>query len=186
MGFIIYINKRNRYIGIMEISIKEKLRNYNDGFDLEPIIQYMENSGVNYVDKNLKGYLGIATIYCVYIDIDELKKRFNNKFIGYVILHETAHAKRIERMGLDNVIKMLSNDNFKDYSDHIIGEEVIADRYVCHIFKRLTGYNFPREATQQLNLKPNRDKYVESTKKMFGKITNEETYKQYLEQFIAN
>jgi hypothetical protein len=169
----------------MNESIKEKLRNYNDGFNLEPIIQYMENIGFEYVDKYLNGYLGIATIYCVYIDIDELKKRFNNRFIAYVILHETAHAKRIERMGLNNVIKMLSNDDFKVYSDHIIEEEVVADRYVCHVFKRLTGYYFPREATQQLNLKPNRDRYIETTKKMFGKITNEETYKQYLKQFVG-
>jgi len=170
----------------MGISIKEKLLKNNDGFNLEPIIQYMENSGVNYIDKKLNGYLGIATIYCVYLDIDMLKERFNNRFVAYVILHETAHAKRIERMGLNNVIKMLSNDDFTLFSDHIINEEIVADRYVCHIFKRLTGYYFPREATQQLNLKPNRDKYVESTKKMFGKITNEETYKQYLEQFVAN
>lgn len=169
----------------MNESIKEKLRNYNDGFNLEPIIQYMENSGFEYVDKYLNGYLGIATIYCVYIDIDELKKRFNNRFIAYVILHETAHAKRIKRMGVDNMLKMLSNDDFKSYSDHIIDEEIVADRYVCHIFKRLTGHHFNREATQQLNLKPNRDRYVETTKKMFGKITNEQTYKQYLEQFVG-
>jgi hypothetical protein len=170
----------------MEISIKEKLLKDNDGFGLEPIVQYMENSGVKYIDKKLNGYLGIATIYCVYLDIDMLKERFNNRFVAYVILHETAHAKRIERMGLNNVIKMLSNDDFTLFSDHIINEEIVADRYVCHVFKRLTGHNFPREATQQLNLKPNRDKYVIGTKKMFGKITNEETYKQYLEQFVAN
>lgn len=168
----------------MDKSIKDKLIKRNDGFDLNPILEFMEQTGIDYRDVPIKGPLGIASIYCVYLDVDKLINRLSNKRIAYVILHETAHFKRISRMGVDMVINRLSSLDFDDFSSHIIEEEMVADRYACHIFKRLSGEYLSREITQQLNIKSNRDKYVDQTRDMFGKINNEKTYKQYLEQFF--
>jgi hypothetical protein len=167
----------------MDKSIREKLSESNDDFDLNPILDFMEKSGIEYRDRSLKGPIGIATFYCVFLDINVLKNKFSNKIIAYVILHETGHFKRIKKMGKEHVINMMSNTDFKSFSDHIIEEEMIADRYACHIFKSLTNEYLSREITQQLNIKSNRDVYVNKTRGMFGKITNEKTYKQYLEQF---
>jgi hypothetical protein len=168
----------------MDKTIRKKLSKSKDGFDLNPILDFMEKSGIEYRDRTLKGPLGIATFYCVFLDISKLKHTFNNKMIAYVILHETGHFKRIEKMGKEHVINMMSNTNFESFSDHIIQEEMTADRYACHIFKTLTNEYLSREITQQLNIKSNRDRYVNQTRGMFGKITNEQTYKQYLEQFV--
>ena len=174
----------------MDKSIREKLKGIhpsNVNMDLEPILSYMESTGIEFRDRNLAGPMGIATFYCLYLDLDKMVRQFDTRMIAYVMLHELGHYKRISKMGKEHVLKMLSNHDFDSFSDHIIGEEIAADRYSTYVYLKLTGKVLNPQITQQLHLEHNRTRYRERTKQLFGIIDNdEEKYIQLLEGFIIN
>lgn len=167
----------------MDTSISEKLKS----IDLEPIVCFMENTDIEFRDRNLAGPFGIATFYCIYLDIDKMINVFDSTTIGYIILHEIGHYKRISKMGKEHVLSMLSSDNFDIFSEHIIHEEIIADRYAGFVYNKLMNTTLPIEITQQLNIESNKIKYVNGTKRLFGVIENNEaSYIKTLEGFIIN
>ena len=172
----------------MDKTIREKLKDIHPSnviIDLEPILSYMESTGIEFRDRNLAGPMGIATFYCVYLDLDKMVRQFNTRMIGYIMLHELGHYKRILKMGKQHVLDMLSNHDFDIFSDHVIGEEIAADRYASYVYLKLTKTILSREITQQLHLEHNRTRYRERTKQIFGIIENdEEKYIQLLEGFI--
>jgi hypothetical protein len=172
----------------MYTSIREKLKSVNQELiDLEPILCFMEKTGIEFRDRKLAGPIGIATFYCVYLDIDKIIDSFDSMTIGYIILHEIGHYKRISKMGKEHILCMLSNDDFDIFSEHIIHEEIIADRYAGFAYNKLMNTTLPIEITQQLNIESNKIKYVNVTRQMFGIIENNEaSYIKTLEGFIIN
>ena len=183
MGFFIVLFLIVYYICNMDTSIREKLKS----IDLEPILCFMENTDIEFRDRKLAGPFGIATFYCVYLDIDKMINVFDLTTIGYIILHEIGHYKRIVKMGKEHVLSMLSNDYFYIFSEHIIHEEIIADRYASFVYKKLMNTILPNEITQQLNIESNKIKYVNGTRRLFGIIeNNEDSYIKTLEGFIIN
>ena len=183
MGFFIVLFLIVHYICDMDKSIREKLKS----MDLEPILSFMEKTGIEFRDRKLVGPIGIATFYCVYLDIDKMISGFDSMTIGYIILHEIGHYKRIVKVGKEHVLSMLSNDDFDIFSEHIIHEEIIADRYSSFVYKKLMNTTLPTERTQQLNIESNKIKYVNGTRRLFGVIENNEaSYIKTLEGFIIN
>jgi len=174
----------------MDKTIREKLEGVRPErvtLDLEPILCFMENSGIDILDRNLKGPMGIGSIYCIYLDFDNLIRVFDTRMIGYVILHEIAHYKRIVKMGKYKVFEMLSSHDFDIFSNHIIEEEIIADRYARYSFLKLTKEVLPKEMTQQLDLEYNSRRYREKNKAIFGVIeNNEKSYVKLVESFVIN
>lgn len=168
-------------------SIKEKLKKVNCKPELDKVFSFMESTGINFIDTNMvePGPYGIASFYGVYLDIDRIINRFGCEMISYIFLHEIGHFKRITKMGKEHVLSMLSHDDFYVFSDHIIEEEMIADRYAVFVYKKLTKNILSREITQQLNIKYNRDKFVLNNTRLFGNIkNNEESYMNFLNNFI--
>jgi len=165
--------------------IKEKLRNLNCGPDLDVILCFMESTGINFIDTKIHGPYAIATFYSIYLDIDKIINRFGCDMVSYILLHEIGHFKRISKMGKTYVLSMLSDDDFYVFSDHIVEEEMIADRYAVFVYNELTKNKLSREITQQLNFKVNRDEFVLSNTRLFGEIkNNEESYREFLNNFI--
>src|ERR1039458_4209361 len=113
----------------MDESIKIAFINKKGHIDLKPLIDLMEVSKIKFVNCVLDGPFAMATHLGIYMDVDNIVSSFNSNMIWFVVLHEMAHFRRIQKMGKDKVLEMFSLEDFDMFSDHIINEEIIADRY---------------------------------------------------------
>lgn len=170
---------------MIDESIKIRFNNVvGSDLSLNPLLDFMQSSGIKFKDRTLRGPLAFATFYGVYLNLNSLLK-FNTRYIYFVVLHEICHSKRINRLGRETMLEYLSIKNYEKFCDFVIGEEILADRYACYVYYKLTNEIFPRGVTQQLHIKNNRDKYEKSVSKLFGVIDNDENnYKKLLKSFI--
>lgn len=169
---------------MIDASIKKLLSKLDGKLKFNNLLKFIEDSGIVFKDRELKGPLGIATLDCVYLDINNLK-RFNDRFVFFVLLHETAHFKRITKMGRAEMLNNLSLDDFDEFLSHIFFEEILADRYACRMFYHFNGDIYPWVQTQQLNLPSKQSEYYPMARNYFGKIQNDEKkYYELIEQFI--
>ena len=158
--------------------IKSKLYEYN----VEGLISFIEDLDVNFYKADLIGPLAMATFDCVYLD---LTKVVNPKLMFFIILHEIAHVKRMKKLGREEILRNLSLENFDKFFEHVLQEEIIADRYACYVYQKLNKDIYPRVMTQQLDLEDNKFNYRQKARGFFGVIQNsEERYKKFVEKFI--
>jgi hypothetical protein len=172
---------------MIDESIKIAFKNNNMNLNFDGLLEFMESTGISYHNRKINGPMGIATYYCIYIDFNMIINRWGYNLLYFIILHETAHFKRIERMGgKDAVIKMLSIEDFEAFCEHVIGEEIFADRYACFVYQILNNETFPREATQKLHIKEVQERYKNTSAiRLFGVVKNsEEIYKQLVNSFL--
>jgi hypothetical protein len=171
---------------MIDNEIKETLLNIESKLNFEGLLSWMESNGVPYKSRGLRGPMGFAAFDGVYLDLDTILN-YNPSLLFFVILHETAHYKRIIRMGKDNVIKFLSYEDFDMFFDHVVTEEVIADRYGRLVYRLMNGVDFPIHATQQLENEYRRERYKSTARVLFGKINNsEENYNELVKSFIID
>ena len=164
--------------------IKYKLLERDGKYNFKALVSFIETSGFDYTSKELRGPLAIATLNGVLINIS-LLDRLDDKFIFFVLLHETAHMKRINKMGKAEIIRNLSLDNFNEFMGHIIHEEVLADRYACKLFYSLKKEIYPLGETQQLNLPDKQKQYEQIAMGYYGHIQNDEKkYDEMINSFI--
>jgi len=171
---------------VIDESIKTALLEKHGKLDFNALLAFMENTGINYQNRRMRGPMGLATYYTIYVDLEYINQ-YPDNLLYFIILHEIAHYKRIERMGgKEGVIKMLSIEDFDVFCEHVIGEEIFADRYACFVYQILTKTMFPRGATQNLHIKGIQDRYKEkSAIHLFGVVkNNEDVYHQLLESFL--
>jgi len=167
----------------MDKSIREKLGELPS---MKIILDFMESTGIEFRDRDLRGALGIATFYCVYLDINTLLSNVTPQAIGHIILHEIGHYKRIAKLGKEKVISNLSISDFDLFSDSIIEEEIFADRYSCFVHYKLYGIS-TRCYSQGLHIPKKRNEYKGRTLNLFNVIDNkEENYIKLLESFVLN
>jgi hypothetical protein len=169
---------------IIDTLSKDKIMEFN----VYDLISYMEKSDINYYMADLKGPLGLTSLDAIYIDLNEIIVRYTSecsKFLYFIILHETAHMKRIIKMGREEVLRNLSTNNFDDLFEHIIGEELIADKYGSLLYYFLNKKFYPKHYTQQLDNIHVREKYKNNVSVFFGQIQNDETsYYNFVNKFI--
>jgi hypothetical protein len=165
--------------------------NQHDNLNVGGLISFMENSDVNYYMADLNGPMGMATINGVYIDINNILSKFgfpigtNTMLLYFIILHETAHMKRIIKLGKDKVLEKLSLTDFNDFFEHIINEELIADNYGCLIYYLLNKKKYPSYYTQNLGDADNKERYKQTARGFYGQIQNDETkYNKLVNRFI--
>jgi hypothetical protein len=154
--------------------------------NVEALICFMENAGVKYYMADLRGPLALATYYGVYIDLNTIKNRgLSEMLIYFIIFHETAHMKRIKRMGKKLLLKNLSTTDFDLFFEHVLGEELVADRYGCYMYYNLTKKVYPKYMTQQLDIKENAERYKGLARQLYGQVDNDENkYKELINKFI--
>lgn len=171
---------------MVDASIKNKLSQLNGRLNFDGLIEFIEQTGFVFKDRDLINAMGIATIDCIYLDIGKLK-HYMDDFIFFVILHEICHFKRISKVGKIETIKLLSLEDFKEFNEHILGEEILADRYACRLFYRFNKKIYPYEMTQQLDQPKKKEEYKEIAKRYFGFIqNNEQRYDELIKSFIKN
>lgn len=169
---------------MIDESIKTLLNQKHGELNFKGLLTFMEDSGIEFRARKLSWPLGIAAFYCIYLDLTRLSK-YHDKLTYFVILHEIAHYKRINKFGKEHYIKMLSIGDFDVFCGFIITEEIVADRYGCKLYYHLNKYSFPRGATQELHLVKNQDSYRRTAKQLFGVIQNsEEKYIELIESFL--
>ena len=169
---------------MIDQTIIESLSKSSNNKSFEALLNFMKKSGVPYKNRKLRGPLGIAAADCVYLDLEHLEY-YQPSLLFFVILHETAHYKRIQKMGKATVIKMLSLKDFDAFCEHVIYEERVADRYGCLLYKIMTGDDFPKSVTQCLEDPETQRQYRKVAAQLFDKIDNsEEKYENLLKSFI--
>lgn len=169
---------------MIDEEIKIKIANKHGVLNFNYLLEFMSSSGIKFINRRLKDTLGIATYYCIYLDMEKIDT-YPNTLLFFIILHEMAHYKRINKMGKDIMLKNLSSDNFDEIFKHVINEEIFADRYACFIFNLFNKCEFPRSATQCLNELEKQIPYKETVMSIFGKIkNNEENYKNLVNSFL--
>jgi hypothetical protein len=169
---------------MIDTELKETLLGFESKLNFAGLLAWMESNGVPYKSRRLKGPVGMATFDGIYINL-EMALCYPPNLLFFVILHETAHYKRIKKMGKSNVIKFLSDKEFDVFFDHVVTEEIIADRYGRLVYRIMNGVNFPIQVTQQLELPYKREKYKGTARHLFDKIDNsEEKYNELVKSFI--
>jgi hypothetical protein len=156
--------------------------------NVEALISFMENNDTEYHMADLRGPLAMATFEGVFIDLKRIMDRAfmdDTRLIYFVILHETAHIKRMKKLGKKEILRNLSLDVFDEFFEHVMNEELIADRYGSYIYQKLNKEVFPKYMTQELDLDINKERYKQTARGFFGRIQNDEKkYKELFEQFI--
>lgn len=171
---------------MVDISIKNKLSQLNGPLNFDGLIKFIELTGFDFKDRDLINAIGIATTDCIYLDIGKLR-HYIDDFIFFVILHEICHFKRIAKIGKLETIRLLSLDDFNLFHEHILNEEILADRYACSLFYRFNKKIYPYEMTQQLDQPKKKKEYKNIAKRYFGFIQNDEQrYDELIKSFIKN
>lgn len=171
---------------MIDTNIKYNLLSRDGRYNFKGLVDFLDNNKFNYQVKNLRGPLAIATIDSVLINVSILD-RYDDKFVFFVLLHETAHMKRIAKLGKDKIIRNLSLSDFNEFMEHILYEEVLADRYACQLFYLLNKETYPWNETQQLNLLEKQKQYEKIAMGYFGHIQNDENkYNEVINNFIVN
>lgn len=170
---------------MIDSTIIQKLSERDGKYNFIMLLEYMHDSGYTYENKKLLGPLAIATLNGVLLDMSTID-RYNDKLVYFILLHETAHMKRIDRMGKELMLANLSIEDFDTFTAHIFEEEIFADRYACRLFYHFNNEIYPWYETQQLNLKYKQDKYEPMARMYYGKIqNNEEKYNEMINNFIV-
>ena len=92
------------------------------------LIKLLEKTDIEFMDSSLRDARGMATIDGIHLDMDILSHD-DDRLCYFIILHEYCHGLRIKKMGKDAMISALSYEEFDDMAEHIIYEELLADRY---------------------------------------------------------
>jgi len=100
---------------MIDKSLKTALKKKKSDLNFKQLLEFMEASGIDFKDRKIKfNSLGIATMYGLVINSEELD-RYDDRITFFVILHEIAHYKRIQKMGKDALIKALSAEDFDTF-----------------------------------------------------------------------
>ena len=169
--------------------INEKLKTFllergkKSPLKFKVLVDFLEESKYEFIGGELLGAYGLATINKAYFNIPELDK-VDNQLIYFVILHEYCHVLRIERVGKDGMIKALSVSDFKDYYEHILEEEILADRFGSFFYFHLNKKLYPKYRTQQLYREEIRNEFIDKMESLHGLITDEKSYDEVMSTYI--
>ena len=157
---------------------------YECDLDFIKLLSFINENKIPIADSKLINALGMATYYKIHLDIDHIEFQ-PHKLRYFIILHEIAHYKRLQKKGLDYHLSKLSSDNLKDVYEHIILEELIADRYAMKTFHTLIKEYYPYEETQRINDYGNKIKFMSSANALMGVLeNNEDSYKKMINNHI--
>ncbi len=170
---------------MIDESLIECLKDKNGKYDFNQLIEFMEASNIVFKDRTLKNAAGIATYECIYLDSSNFDFKIPDFMIYFIILHEMAHYKRLHKYGEAYFINELSNENYDNLFEHVIYEEILADRYASRVFYILNNKVFPKYYTQCLDDPRKKAAYRYRIDFFFGKIkNNKKNYDDLFKEFI--
>ena len=172
---------------MIDESIIDFLEKKHGDLDFKCLVSIMKESGIPFYNKRLREAIGLTSFTCIYVDLDKLTHKYNyDMLIYFVFLHEMCHFKRISKYGVKHFVTMLSDEDFNSFAEHLLYEEVLADRYASLMFKILNGTQYPKYLTQNLDDKNNRADYKSKSRELFGHVKNDENnYNKVIESFLV-
>ncbi len=161
-----------------------RIFNHKHGeLNFDGLLVLMRDSGLYFEKRCLNNALGLATFDCIYLDLDVLNL-YKDEFIYFVVLHEIAHGKRIRKMGKEGLIKNMIEPDLGIFSNHILSEEIFADRYACFNYRLLNKKPYLGK-TQELYLDDKKNKYLIKLKKTHEAIgQSEDKYNDLINSYI--
>lgn len=147
------------------------------------LVKLLDDSEYEFIGGKLMGPMGMATHKKAFFDLDRLEKT-DDQMVFFVILHEYCHVLKIERLGKEGMINQLASENFDEFLNHIINEEIVADRFASIMYYTYNKKLFPKYRTQRLEEQLEKHKYISQVDDLFGKIKDEESYDKILNLFI--
>jgi hypothetical protein len=172
---------------MIDSKILKVLNDIESDLNFKSLIEFMENTNILFIDNRIKKSYGMATYDSIYLNTNLILTRLNHNTLFFIILHEIAHYKRMQLMGKKQIIENFANKDFEMFSEHIIFEEMLADRYARLIYYKLNKEVYPKYATQCLDDPMIRERYkIELNKNLFGIIENkEEDYDNLMKSMIS-
>jgi len=168
-------------------NLKEHLLNRTklNGLDFISLVQFLENSEFEFIGTKLAGALGMATYRKAFFNLERLEVE-DDQLVYFVMLHEYCHVLKVNKLGKEEMIKQLSTDNFNEFMNHMIGEEILADRFGSLMYFKMNKKQYPKYRTQMLENVDRAEEYVNQVGDLFGMIKDEETYEALLSTFIIH
>ncbi len=160
-------------------------RNEDSDLNFTKLVEMLETSEYEFIGSVLRGPMGLATYKKAYFDMNRFDDE-DNQLIFFVILHEYCHVMKIDKIGKEEMISQLSEDDFNIFCNHIIGEEILADRFGSFYYYQLNKRLYPRYRTQCLEDQDEKDSYMDQIIDIHGQIKNEETYNDLINYFIID
>ncbi len=172
---------------MIDSKIIKNLTDIESNLNFKLLIEFMKSTNIVFIENRIKNSYGMATNDSIYLNTNLILTRLNHKTLFFIILHEIAHYKRIRLMGKKQVIENFSSKNFEMFSEHIIFEEMLADRYARLVYYKLNNEIYPKYSTQCLDDPMIRERYkIELKKNLFGVIENkEEDYDNLIKSMIS-
>lgn len=169
---------------MIDQTILKYLEDKPQQLDFKGLIEFMVESRIPFRKGLLLSSIAITTLDIIFLDLNKIDNLTNTR-IFFIILHEIAHYKRMVKLGREEVIRRLSLDDFHQYSDFLINEEMIADRYARLLFYHFNKVSLPIVYTQQLDIASIKMQYKFNLLRDFGFIQNkEERYYHLLNKYI--
>jgi hypothetical protein len=166
-------------------NLKELLleRDENSELNFKSLVDLLEGSQYEFIGGKLRGVLGFATFGKTVFDIEWLKLE-DNQLIYFVILHEYAHLLRITKMGKKKLVSFFAEKDFDKFLDHVVGEEIIADRFGALMYHHLNKEVYPKYRTQRLHEEERKLEYGEQISNIHGMVTDEKSYDEMINHII--
>lgn len=160
-------------------------RDEHSHLDFKGLVAFLEEAEFEFVDVELVGPIGMATVDKIYLDYDKLDAT-DDQMVFFIILHEYCHGLRMKKAGKEATIASLSLDDFDKMFEHIVYEEILADRYGSLMYHKFNKESFPVYRTQRLTESGPKERYKQTIKPLHGMVDNdEEKYNKLMESFIV-
>ena len=134
--------------------------------DFKTLINTLENSETYFMVSTLDGPLGIALSGSVILDINIVDNSLNNAFIFFLI----------KKFGIEKFINLFKQDSFDEFFNHVIEEEILADRFASYHFSKLNNRKCPSDLPQGLEYSLCQINYKEMLKPIFDMVNSEDDY----------
>jgi hypothetical protein len=163
----------------MEDFLKVKLSKLN----YSALLLLIKENNIELVNTKILGAVGITTPEKILLDQSKLNC-YPSNIVHFAVLHEIFHYKRIKLLGKAAIVKQFSNTNFEEFHEHLVKEEIGADRYGRLMFFKFNRTEYPIELTQQLHYESYANRYKRLSKQVFGLVKTEADYDKLFEEFI--
>jgi len=160
-------------------------RSENSNLNFSGLVEFLENSEYQFSGAYLRGAAGLAIKNKGYFNI-KIFEREIPQFIFFVILHEYCHIKRIDVMSEETMITYLTDENQDRLCDHVIGEEILADRFASLLYYHFNKEIVPKYITQELDDDNKKRELIEDIKLSYGMVKDIESYHKLIEHVVIN
>ena len=166
-------------------SFKDHLLENTDQEFVDKLIPYLE--GVNIINASLvHGLIGITKPGLIYLNLETAIKKMGRYGLAFVILHELAHYKRINKKGKEWYLNHVLRSDEETYVRNTTLEETIADKWGVDMVKEIYGITIVAPRNPLISSKEFSDKTRTIYKLIRNSVKNEDDWDNMLNGYVLN